>query len=90
MTFEVELTATAEDDLGRLDGTVADRVVAKLRWLSENADQIRTETLSGQWRGVCKLRVGDYRVIYTRDSRARRIVVHFVRHRSYVYRSGGT
>ncbi len=46
MTFEVELTATAEDDLGRLDATVADRVVAKLRWLAENADQIRTETLS--------------------------------------------
>ena len=90
MTFEVELTATAVDDLGRLDATVADRVVAKLRWLSENADQIRTETLSGQWRCVCKLRVGDYRVIYTRDSRARRIVVHFVRHRSYVYRSGNT
>ena len=87
MTGDVELTPTAEDDLNRLDTTVADRVIAKLRWLAENVDTVRVETLSGQWRGACKLRVGDYRVIYTRDLAARRIVVHFVRHRSDVYKA---
>ena len=54
MTCDVELTPTAEDDLDRLDTTVADRVIAKLRWLAENADTVRVETLSGRWRGVCK------------------------------------
>ena len=88
MTCDVELTPAAEDDLDRLDTTVADRVIAKLKWLAENADTVRVETLSGRWRGVCKLRVGDYRVIYTRDLAARRIVVHFVRHRSDVYKTG--
>ena len=90
MTCDVELTPTAEDDLDRLDTTVADRVIAKLRWLAENADTVRVETLSGWWRGVCKLRVGDYRVIYTRDLAARRIVVHFVRRRSDVYKADRT
>lgn len=88
MTSDVALTPTAEDDLDRLDTTVADRIIAKLRWLAENVDTVGVETLSGPWRGVCKLRVGDYRVIYTRDFAARRIVVHFVRHRSDVYKSG--
>ena len=90
MTCEVALTPTAEEDLRRLDAPVADRVIEKLRWLAENADTVRVERLSGRWRGVCKLRVGDYRVIYTRDSAARQIVVHFVRHRSAVYRTDRT
>ena len=87
MSCDVELTPTAEDDLDRLDAAVSGRVIAKLRWLAENADTVRVETLSGKWWGVCKLRVGDYRVIYTRDLPARRIVVHFVRHRSDVYKT---
>lgn len=90
MTCNVEFTSTAEDDLRRLDVTVADRVIAKLRWLAENADTVRIETLSGKWKGVCKLRVGDYRVIYTRDFATRRIVIHFVRHRRNVYKTGRT
>ena len=40
MTCDVELTPTAEDDLDRLDTTVADRVIAKLKWLAENADTV--------------------------------------------------
>ena len=90
MTGDVEFTTTAADDLDRLDTTVADRVIAKLGWLAENVDTVRVETLSGRWQGVCKLRVGDYRVIYTRDLAARRIVAHFVRHRSDVYRADKT
>ena len=90
MTYEVALTPTAEEDLRRLDAPVADRVIEKIRWLAENADTVRVERLSGPWQGVCKLRVGDYRVIYTRDSAARRIVVHFVRHRNAVYKTGRT
>ena len=90
MTCEVALTPTAEEDLRRLDAPVAYRIIEKLRWLAENADTVRVETLSGRWRGVCKLRVGDYRVIYTRDLAARRIVVHFVKHRSAIYRTGRT
>ena len=46
MTCDVELTPTAENDLDRLDTTVADRVIAKLKWLAENADTVRVETMS--------------------------------------------
>lgn len=48
MTCDVELTPTAEDGLDRLDAAVADRVIAKLGWLAENADTVRIETLSGR------------------------------------------
>jgi mRNA interferase RelE/StbE len=88
VTGQVELTPTAEDDLRRLDSAVARRMIAKLQWLAENVDTIRHETLTGTWKGVFKLRVGDYRVLYTREATKRRIVVHFVRHRREVYNMG--
>ena len=87
MTHEVALTPTAEADLRRLDSAVAHRVVVKLQWLAENAETVRPETLTGTWRGVFKLRVGDYRVLYTREATRQRIVVHFVRHRREVYKT---
>ena len=83
------MTPTAEDDLRRLDSGVARRMIAKLQWLAENVDTIRHETLTGPWKGVCKLRVGDYRVLYTREALKRRMVVHFVRHRREVYKMRG-
>ena len=86
MTCQVELTPTAEDDLRRLDSAVARLMIAKLQWLAENVDTIRHETLTGTWKGVFKIRVGDYRVLYTREAPKRRIVVHFVRHRREVYK----
>ena len=87
MTDDVVWTADAEADLHRLDAAAADRIMAKIQWLAENADSVRVETLTGRWKGVRKLRVGSYRVLYTRDSVARRIVVHIVGHRREIYKS---
>ncbi|MEM4204877.1 MAG: type II toxin-antitoxin system RelE/ParE family toxin [Candidatus Methanomethylicaceae archaeon] len=86
--FQVEFTTSAETDLARLDKPVAQRVLKKLRWLAENFEAITPETLTGQWQGVFKLRVGDYRVLYTCDREKQKIVVHFVRHRREVYKQG--
>ncbi len=60
----------------------------KLRWLAENFEVITPEPLTGQWRGVFKLRIGDYRVLYTCDKHLKQIVVLIVRHRRDVYDSG--
>ncbi len=79
MTYEVALTPTAEADLRRLNSAVARRVIDKVQWLADNLETIRLEPLTGSWRGVFKLRVGDYRVgdyrvLYTREAGERRIV----------------
>ncbi|HEX6383452.1 MAG TPA: type II toxin-antitoxin system RelE/ParE family toxin [Anaerolineae bacterium] len=83
----VEFTAQAEDDLAKIDKSVGQRVLKKLRWLAENFDAVPRESLSGQWQGVFKLRVGDYRVLYTISGDGSRLItVHFVRHRREVYK----
>ena len=87
---QVALTPTATADLRRLDPAVARRVVTKLHRLAENIETVRLETLAGPWQGVFKLRVGDYRVLYTREQTQRRVVVHFIRHRREVYKMNPT
>jgi mRNA interferase RelE/StbE len=84
--FQVEFTEVAQSDLSRLDKPMAQRVLKKLRWLAENFDVVTPEALTGQWQGVFKLRVGDYRVLYTSDLEKQKIIVRFVRHRREVYK----
>jgi mRNA interferase RelE/StbE len=84
--FQVEFTVAAQTDLARLDKPMAQRVLKKLRWLAENFEVVTPEALTGQWQGVFKLRVGDYRVLYTSDLEKQKIIVRFVRHRLEVYK----
>lgn len=84
--FQVSFTAGAEDDLSRLNQPIAQRALKKLRWLADNFNTITPEKLTGPWRDVFKLRVGDYRVLYTCNRDKQEIIVHFVRHRREVYK----
>ncbi len=84
--YRVEFTPDAEADLARLDSPVAQRVLKRLRWLAEKFEVIRPESLTGQWQGIFRLRVGDYRVLYTCDRTKHKIIVHFIRHRREVYK----
>ena len=84
--YEVEFTSDAEDDLTRLSKPVAQAVLKKLHWLAENFELITPEPLTGQWQGLFKLRVGDYRALYTFSQADQRIKVHLVKHRREVYK----
>lgn len=83
--YGVELLPKAADELGSLDRAVAERIDRRLRWLAEHFPQVRPEPLSGDLRGLFKLRVGSYRVAYSVDHSRRVLVVHLVGHRSDVY-----
>jgi len=85
--YHVTLTPGAEADLACLDKPIARRVLKKLRWLAENFETTMLEPLTGEWQGVFKLRVGDYRLLYTFDKTETKITVHFVKHRSEVYKT---
>lgn len=85
--YQVSFTPDAEADLARLSKPIAQRVLKRLHWLAENFDLITPEPLTGQWQGVFKLRVGDYRVLYTFNKAELTIAVHFVKHRREVYKA---
>jgi mRNA interferase RelE/StbE len=62
--YTVRLLKPASRGLGRLDKSVATRIVRRLRWLAENLDSINPEPLKGDLQGLYKLREGDYGIAY--------------------------
>lgn len=85
--YEVEFTEGALNDLAKLSKEISQRILKKTRWLAENFEALSHEPLTNQWQGMYKLRVGDYRVIYTFESETQRlIIVHLIGHRREVYK----
>ena len=86
MIYQVDFTQQALEDLSLLDPSVARRITLKIQWLSENFHQIIPESLTGPFKGMFKLRTGDWRVLYTADSKQLQLTIHVVSHRSKVYK----
>lgn len=84
--YQLRLLDAAVDDLARLDRSIARRIVKRLSWLIENFDLIQPLPLTGNFAGLYKLRIGDYRVIYEILHDEHVILVHIVGHRREVYR----
>jgi mRNA interferase RelE/StbE len=86
MPYRVDFSPEAESDLDKLDRKTVLRVVARIKWLSQNAETISHYPLSGTLKGAFKLRAGDYRILYDMDRTAQTIIVQYIDHRSRVYR----
>jgi len=84
--YSVEFMPEAQKNLACLDKVVAQRVLNKLKWLAANFELVKPEPLTSQWRGLYKLRVGSYRVIYNVDRTAKVITVHLIGHRREIYK----
>ncbi|MCW6051735.1 type II toxin-antitoxin system RelE/ParE family toxin [Microcoleus sp. A2-C5] len=85
MSYSVDLTAEAQVNQERLTPAVRERIGNKINWLAENFEQITPMPLSANLAGFFKLRVGDYRVIYTFNEELRVISVHQIGHRREIY-----
>ncbi len=85
--YNVEFRPEAVRDLESLAAEVCERILERVRWLAVHFDDLTPESLKGkQWRGVLKLRVGDYRILYTADRRSRLLTIHLIGHRREIYR----
>lgn len=84
--YRVEFLPKAADELERLDNSIMERILSKLKWFADNSEIIVPEPLTGKLKGLFKLRVGSYRIVYSLDRDKRIIIVHLVGHRREVYR----
>ena len=78
-------TEDAVSDLDSLDKHVASRILKKITWLGSNFDSIVPEQLTGKLKGAYKLRVGDWRVVYTLEGKS--VFIQAVGHRSEIYKN---
>jgi mRNA interferase RelE/StbE len=83
---EVVLAAQAERDLKRLPAALFRRVIAAVRALAAAPRPPGARKLHGSGRDDYRIRVGDYRVLYEVDDKARAVRIMRVRHRREAYR----
>jgi mRNA interferase RelE/StbE len=89
MAYEVEVGAKADAQLEKLDAAVGASVERKIAWLAENAPAMlhrRLVNMPDELAGLCKLRVGDWRILYWVYHEQKLVRLYRIQHRSEVYR----
>jgi mRNA interferase RelE/StbE len=85
--YQIRFVKDAVRDLEKLDKSTARRIVRKLDWLKENAETIQPKGLRKNLAGLAKILEGDYRIIYEMIHSEKIIIIHFIGHRSEVYKN---
>lgn len=89
MAHRLIVLPSAESDLARPDHEPRRKILRRLVWLGENASQIihhRLANMPEELSGLCRLRIGDYRILYWLYRQQEVLKVYRVQHRSEVYR----
>ena len=80
----VSWSIRAREALDALDPLIQERILRKVDWLEEYLTRIAHEPLHRELRGSNKLRVGEYRILYS--IRGNTITIEKVGHRRDIYR----
>ncbi|MGA2555988.1 MAG: type II toxin-antitoxin system RelE/ParE family toxin [Verrucomicrobiota bacterium] len=89
MPHRVEIGSKANAQLDHLDAAIGASVERKIQWLAENATVMVHRRLVGMpedLAGLCKLRVGDFRILYWHYPAQKLVRIYRIQHRSEVYR----
>ena len=84
MKYEVRIVPAAEREMDKLPAPAHTRISKRILSLEDNPRPRGANKLSG--REEYRLRVGDYRVLYTIDDKGCMVTVLAVGHRREVYR----
>ena len=85
-SYNINFTPQGLKSLESLDKKIAQRIVDKLKWFIEHIDEIRGIPLSADLAGLYKLRMGDWRIIYSIDHKKQLITIHKIGHRKDIYK----
>lgn len=88
--YKVIFLPDAEVSFKKLDKTIQKRIAIKIDWLAENADKVihhPLKSLPDDLRGLCRMRIGDYRLLYWVYTEMKQIKIYEIEHRGKDYRS---
>jgi mRNA interferase RelE/StbE len=83
--YEVYLERSAENDLKHLPASTFHRIISQIKSLAESPRPSGCRKITGS-KNDWRIRIGDYRVIYEIDEKAKAVRIMRVRHRREVYR----
>ena len=82
--YRVALKSSAEKEFFRLPAPVSDRIFPKIKALATDPRPHGSKKLVGGG-NLWRIRIGDYRVIYSIDDETRKVEVTRIAHRREVY-----
>jgi mRNA interferase RelE/StbE len=83
--YSISFARSARKELENLPGHVTGRILAKVEMLAGNPRPVGVIKLHGQ-KNLWRMRIGDYRVVYSIDDFSKAIDISVIRHRREVYR----
>lgn len=86
MTYDVRLESGAEHDLSHIPRDVMGRIDSKLIALGNNPRPRGVVKLQGREGAGWRIRVGEYRILYTVDDDAHIVSVYRIRPRGNAYK----
>jgi mRNA interferase RelE/StbE len=84
VSFRVEVRHSAEKELGRLSAQAQQRIAVALSGLAEQPLPPNVKKLKGS--DGYRIRIGDYRILYTLNTEKKEISVFAIGHRREIYR----
>ncbi len=83
--YEVYLERSAENDIKRLPISIFHRIIPQIKTLAEDPRPSGCRKIAGS-KNDWRVRIGDYRIIYEIDEKAKAVRIMRVRHRREAYR----
>ncbi|OGX06694.1 MAG: hypothetical protein A3G87_00995 [Omnitrophica bacterium RIFCSPLOWO2_12_FULL_50_11] len=78
-------TASASKDWRRIHSSLVPSLTKIIEGLAHQPRQMQSEKLTGS-QNACRLRKGDYRILYTVDDSAKTVIIYKIAHRREAYR----
>lgn len=86
ISWSVYFLPRVDKDLNILDAQTRRRIIEKIEWLGMHLDDINPLSLTGEFKGFFKLRVGSWRIFYKIDWHTRRLIICYIGHRKQAYK----
>jgi mRNA interferase RelE/StbE len=86
MTYYIDMAPAAEKSFSRLDPEIKRRMQPRIDALAEDPIPHNAVTIQGNQKNIYRIRVGDYRIVYTVSHERQYVYVTLIGHRSTVYR----
>jgi len=84
--YELQIVPSAQKEIAALPTSVRRRVDEHIRALADDPRPKGALPMKGKKKGLYRLRVGDYRIVYQVRDKVLVVVVVKVGHRGHVYR----
>jgi len=84
MPYRVFIKRSAEKELDGLPSNIRPRIISRVVSLEDNPRPIGVKKLQGE--EAYRLRIGDFRVLYTIDDGEKLVTIYAIGHRREVYR----